>query len=40
MDNILITDQKGKEDAFFHAYKALLGTIKNREFELDPAADV
>jgi hypothetical protein len=38
VDNVLISDQKGKEDAFFHAYRALLGTIENREFELDLAA--
>jgi mannosylglycoprotein endo-beta-mannosidase len=35
VDNILITDQQGKEEVFFNAYKNLLGTIENRDFDFD-----
>ena len=31
----IITDQAGKEEAFFEAYNALLGTIQNREVTFD-----
>lgn len=31
----IITDQKGKEDAFFKAYKDLLGKDEARDFTLD-----
>jgi mannosylglycoprotein endo-beta-mannosidase len=38
VDNVLISDQQGKEDAFFQAYMNLPGTIENREAELDLSA--
>jgi hypothetical protein len=38
VDNVLISDQHGKEDAFFQAYMNLLGTIENREAEFDLSA--
>jgi mannosylglycoprotein endo-beta-mannosidase len=36
--NTLITDQLGKENAFFNAYRELLGTVEIREFDLDLVA--
>jgi len=35
MDGHIITDQKGKEDAFYKAYKELLGKDGARDFTLD-----
>jgi hypothetical protein len=32
---MVITDQQGKEEAFFNAYNNLLGSIENRECELN-----
>jgi hypothetical protein len=35
VNGVLITDQQGKEAAFFNVYKSLLGTVENRDFELN-----
>ena len=35
MDGHIITDQNGKEDAFYIAYKELLGKDSARDFTLD-----
>ena len=35
MDGHIITDQNGKEEAFYNAYKELLGKDSARDFTLD-----
>ena len=35
MDGHIITDQKGKEEVFYNAYKELLGKDSARDFTLD-----